>query len=442
MNIRILSTPAENATEYMGSVRSRVEYKMRDYAVYRFTPSQSSAINIFFDLAQEFDNIAQLYAVSVLILDMFFQYKAELYLKNEHNMLMLVTPPVSADKPVLPPLRPESWSEGTCYFFPVRGKNSLVLTKTQRVVTDEDIIGVLKLYLDKKPESHDLLFLEKFSNRLGFCLHNKMLAERNSRHILFLRKLAHDIGHNIITPNMRLKLLLSQLEGQIASLKDLSENPLDEATAQDMRILQRKMADQAKSIMGNFQNSALFLESLLRQSHFDLGHYVLRRSRLNIASMVVSPQFERYRPHFEERELIIQEPQASYPAEPCMVQADLGLISQVLANFLSNAVKYCTAPHEGEPGEVRCTVEVVPGAFDEGQDGVKVSVFSSGEHISPDEATMLFEDNYRASNSSGQYGTGHGLFFVREIIAEHMGVTGYEPLPGGNSFYFMLPLAP
>ena len=432
--------PGDADNGHVEAVRSRIEYKMRDYATYKFTPSQSSAINIFFDLAQEFDNIPQLHVLSVLILRMFFQYETELYLKDEQTELTLVTPSVADDAPEPPHLRPEVWNDNNRYYFPVRGRSSLVLTRAQRIVTDENIIGVLVLYADKTLESHDLLFLKKFANRLGFCLHNKILAERNSRHILFLRKLAHDIGHNIITPNLRLKYQLHQLEGQINALKEISEHPADEATMQDMRILQRRMAEQIKTITGNFQNSALFLESLLRQSHFDMGHYVLRRTRLDMAAMVVMPQFERYRPYFEERGLVMEDAQPSYPPTPCVVEADLGLISQVVANFLSNAVKYCTPKKDGSC-EIRCKVEALPNAFEDGGAGVKVSVFSSGPNIPPDEAALLFEDNYRASNASGQYGTGHGLFFVREIIAEHAGKTGYEPLPNGNNFYFILPLA-
>ena len=440
MNNPTDTSTKDSGVSHLEAVRSRIEYKMRDYRTYKFTPSQSYALNIFFDLAQEFENSEHLHVLSVLILRMFFDYEAELYLKDDQSEPALVTPPVDSGIPRPPPVRPECWNENGRYYFPVRGRHSLVLSMSQRLVTDENIIGVLVVYTGDALESHDLLFLNKFANRLGYALHNKILAERNARHILFLRKLAHDIGHNIITPNLRLKFQLQQLNRQIDSLKAVISHPADEATVQDIRILQRRMADQIKDIAGNFQNSALFLESLLRQSHSDVGHYVLRRSRLDISAAVVAPQFERYRPHFEERGILIRDDQPSLPPVPCLVQADLGLISQVVANFLSNAVKYCTPVHEDEPGEVRCSVKIIPKAFVSAADGVKVSVFSTGPNIPAEEAKLLFEDNYRASNSSGQYGTGHGLFFVREIIAEHTGLTGYEPLPDGNSFYFILPL--
>jgi len=432
--------PILHASPCVETVRSRIHYKMRDYAAYRFTAPESCAINIFFDLAQEFDDLEQVYLLSVLILHMFFQYEAELYLKDETNTLVMVTPPMSGPHTERrPEIRPETWNDGAYWYVPVYGKNAFALIRNERFSANEAPLGVLALRVNHALESHGLLFLEKYANRVGFCLDTKILALRNERHVLFLRKLAHDIGHNIITPNMRLKLMLNHLEGQITSLGELLQNAPDTAAHSDICAMQQKMAEQARTIMGTFKNSALFLESLLRQSHFDLGRYVLRPAKFNICKLVVRPQFERYRSSFDEKHLYVDENQPSGPSEPCLVEADLGLISQVLANILSNAAKYSVPTTPGQPGEVRCGVEFVPGAFADGGQGVKVSVFSSGPHIPPDEAEHLFDDNYRASNAAGQYGTGHGLFFVREIINAHKGVSGYTPAEGGNIFFFMLP---
>ncbi|MDL2317367.1 HAMP domain-containing histidine kinase [Desulfovibrio sp. OttesenSCG-928-A18] len=470
MNIRNDLTPIfHSAGKNVEKVRSRIHYKMRDYATYRFSAPQSCAINIFFDLAQEFDELEQMHILSVLILRMFFQYDAELYLKNETGKLELVTPPVGDEALEIRDLRTEIWIDsGHCY-IPVRGRQSLMVTRKQRIITDEDLMGVLALHAVKLPEGQELLFLEKFANRVGFCLHNKVLAQRNVRHILFLRKLAHDIGHNIITPNMRMQLLLNHLNKQMQMLEELSACSPDATTMQEFRIIRSKMTEQLHDLTGTFKNSALFMESLLRQSHFDLGHYVLKRSRLDLCALVVGPQFERYRLNFLERDLVVPPGQPQLPDSGCMVEADLGLLSQALANLFSNAVKYTPLQYKGRAGEIRCKVELVhetaprapdtasasgpagaqgasgqagaPGVAGSAKAWVKISVFNSGPHIAPDEAGRLFEDNFRASNATGQFGTGHGLFFVREILAAHDGKAGYEPVADGNCFYIMLPMA-
>ncbi len=421
-------------------VQSRIHYKMNDYAAYRFSAPQSCAINIFFDLAQEFEDSSQVHLLSVLVLRMFFQIEAELYLKNEKDELVLKTPRIPLLPEPVPPLRPELWCDRSRCYIPVRGKSPVFLPKDQRVLSDNDLLGMLVLYTHEPLENHDFLFLEKFANRVGFCLHNKILAERNVRHILFVRKVAHDIGHNIITPNMQFKLMLNQLQGQIAALGEIGQKPAGEDTMAELRDLQQRMEEHGHNIMAHFKYGALFLETLLRQSHFDLGHYVLRCSRLDIASLVVAAQFERYRPHLEGRNIHIGEEQPVFPPGPCMVEADLGLISQVLANLLSNAVKYCAPPPEGGRAAVRCIAEIVPDAFAPKHPGVKVSVYTTGAHIPRQEADKLFTDSFRASNAAGQHGTGHGLYFAREIVAEHGGETGYETSPGGNTFYFMLPM--
>lgn len=442
MSASVLTPLLHNTPHCIESVRSRILYKMRDYATYRFTAPQACAINIFFDLAQEFDDTEHVYLLSVLILRMFFQHEAELYLNNESGNPVLVTPAINHSGAVpLTEIRSTLWYDDSHCYVPVYGKNAFVVIRSERHPTNEAPIGVLVLHISRSLESHELLFLEKFANRVGFCLDNKRMAQRNERHVLFLRKLANDIGHNIITPNMRLKLMLRHLEGQIESFDLLIKESVQEAVLEEkLSNLQQKMAEQSKSIIGTFQNSALFLESLLRQSHFDLGRYVLRRVKLDLCALVVRPQFERYRPLFDEKNIHIANDQPFCQARQCMVQADLGLISQVLANMLSNAAKYSKPVKDAEQAEVRCSVELLPDIFGPNSPGVKVAVFSSGVHLPEDEAKRLFDDNYRASNASGQYGTGHGLFFVREIIAEHEGRSGYEPSEAGNTFYFILPV--
>ena len=442
MSVFVQDPTAHTTPPCVEAVRSRIDHKIRDYAAYRFTAPESCAINIFFDLAQEFNDLEQTYLLSVLILNMFFHYEAELYLKDEAGNLVMATPPITQPGPGHTLEIPSKiWSNDTHCYIPVYGKNAFTVIRNERFSINESPLGMLALYVKRALESHELLFLEKYANRVGFCLDNKVLALRNERHVLFLRKLAHDIGHNIITPNLHLKLMLNHLEGQIAALGELLKNAPDPIVHNDICVLQQKMEEQAKAIMDSFKNSALFMESLLRQSHFDLGHYVLRANRIDICKLVVRPQFERYRAFFDEKKLHVDDKQPSCPPEPCLVEADLGLISQVLANMLSNASKYSVSVVPGQPGEIRCSAELVAGAFKDGRQGVKISVFSSGPHIPPGEARHLFDDNYRASNSAGQYGTGHGLFFVRAIINEHKGVSGYTPTKDGNIFFFILPSA-
>jgi signal transduction histidine kinase len=84
--------------------------------------------------------------------------------------------------------------------------------------------------------------------------------------------------------------------------------------------------------------------------------------------------------------------------------------------------------------------DVLPEYFGPGKDGIKFNMFTTGPHIPPEDRGHVFDEGYRGSNIDGEVGTGRGLYFVRNVIETHGGEVGYEPTPGGNNFYFILPL--
>jgi signal transduction histidine kinase len=412
-------------------VRARIGAKIEAYRNYAFTDRQARAMNIFFDLAQEFEEIRQVHILAVLVLDMLFDYEAGLYIRDENDKLTSVTPGFDVEVPAIGDVRDTLWRAGGFCFIPVHGKSA-----GRTAHAGDELSGLLVLRERTIIPAHTQLFLQKYANRLGYCLHNKRIAVNNIGHLRFLRKLSKDIGHNIITPNMRLKRRLNLFQANLERLDErLGALAGDTAAFQDILSLRKVMDEQFSAITAGFNNSALFMESLMRQSHFELGHFVLRVVCVDMGKTIVAPQFERYRYLFEERGVEMVDGQAVLPDAPCFVEADYGLISQVLANLLSNAAKYATPAPGDDRRLVRCSLVKDGG-------NAKVIVFSSGPHIVPEEAARLFDDEYRASNASESYGTGHGLFFVRDIMKHHKGTAGYERVPGGNIFYFTLPLAP
>jgi two-component system, OmpR family, sensor kinase len=111
-----------------------------------------------------------------------------------------------------------------------------------------------------------------------------------------------------------------------------------------------------------------------------------------------------------QRELTADAPLLdSLEKEPLMVYGDASLLSQVLGNLMSNAVKY--SPN-GAP--VRITSS---------QDGAHVAVVIEDRGIGiPDtDRERVFERYYRGSNTSGIVGSGVGLYLVKTIIDLHQG---------------------
>ncbi len=54
------------------TILKRIEQKKEDYAVYGFEKLEMAALNTFFDLAQEYDSLENLYMVSVSVPRVFF----------------------------------------------------------------------------------------------------------------------------------------------------------------------------------------------------------------------------------------------------------------------------------------------------------------------------------------------------------------------------------
>jgi signal transduction histidine kinase len=130
-----------------------------------------------------------------------------------------------------------------------------------------------------------------------------------------------------------------------------------------------------------------------------------------------------------QRELTPEARLLDCPAlRPLMVYGDASLLSQVLGNLVSNAVKY--SPN-GAP--VRIT---------NSQDGENVSVVIEDHGIGiPDtDRERVFERYYRGSNTAGIVGSGVGLYLVKTIIDLHQGsITLDSREDEGSRFTLRLP---
>ncbi|MFZ3208425.1 MAG: PAS domain S-box protein [Geobacteraceae bacterium] len=119
---------------------------------------------------------------------------------------------------------------------------------------------------------------------------------------------------------------------------------------------------------------------------------------------------------------------------PCLppVLGDVEQLHHVLANLISNAIKY--SPDGG-------TITV--GARQE-EERVVVWVRDEGVGIPPEEIESIFDRFYRANNmdTSAVSGTGLGLALALEIVSAHNGRIWAESTPGkGSVFFVSLPIA-
>ena len=106
------------------------------------------------------------------------------------------------------------------------------------------------------------------------------------------------------------------------------------------------------------------------------------------------------------------------PADPVVVSADGERIRQVVANYLTNALKYAPA---AQPIEISLSRKA--GA-------ARVQVRDRGPGIAAEEQERIWERFYRVPGvghqSGSRIGLGLGLYICRQIVERHGGMVGVE----------------
>ncbi|HZU75269.1 MAG TPA: ATP-binding protein, partial [Dehalococcoidia bacterium] len=167
---------------------------------------------------------------------------------------------------------------------------------------------------------------------------------------------------------------------------------------------------------------------LLDVSRVHAGKLELRLMPVDLGS-VVADAVEEQRLAHPERVILLQTPK-----EPVTVTADAERIHQVVANYLTNALKYAPT---NQPIAVTLSRE---------SNDARVEVRDRGPGIPREEHERIWERFYRvpgATHLSGSgIGLGLGLYICREIVERHGGAVGVESAPGnGSTFFFTLPRA-
>jgi signal transduction histidine kinase len=441
-----MTTPAD-----LMEVTLRVQEKRRIFKEYNFGRLKDDALKTFFDLAQEYETMENFYRVSVSVIKEFFEVDSRLHLLCSDGQLEMVCDSllgVYPEKPRPPAhikLSSQSYGAENSWMIPIKG--NLLLVNQLPFYAKDQIIGMLELYPADQISAKDRFFFEKFANRLGYNLHIKIIAQQNIQHIRFINSLVADIEHNVIIPNISLSLYLRYLRDKIKKLQELEcvcefrevGCPSLPEAQQAFRDLINAMEADYHTLEQHYKGVSLFIESLFRRSHFERGHFVLRRRSVRVVSEIIQPQLRLFMDKLKERGIAIDTGAGVMPDEDLPISVDKGLMAQVYNNLFSNAVKYARTNHEGRK-YLAYGRDLLPDHFGPGKDGVKFSVFTTGPHIPPEDVPHIFDEGYRGRNVDGEVGTGRGLFFVRNVVETHGGEVGYEATPGGNNFFFILPL--
>ena len=235
----------------------------------------------------------------------------------------------------------------------------------------------------------------------------KELEERKEE---FVQVVSHELRTPLTSIAGALDLVLGGLAGEVSE-KQTRYLRMARESSEKLNTMVDELLDVARLAKGKLrmEPEVLFLDELARAT------------------------VDRYQPAAAERG---QELRLEVPPEPVRLVADPGRIGQVLANLLTNALKFTP-----ENGLVKVRVfraESLPGV-------AGFSVWNGGEAIAEADLERIFEkfEQARSERTRRVRGTGLGLAISRGIVEAHGGAIWAESAPGdGARFLVVLPDEP
>ena len=221
-------------------------------------------------------------------------------------------------------------------------------------------------------------------------------------------ELISNVSHELRTPLSTIKEGISLMyEGTLGSLHPDQKHML-------------------ATVKNNIDRLARLINDLLDISKIEAGKMELRKSSVNIASLLeeVFSSFQN-QSKINETRLII-----SVNKDIHSIYIDRDRIYQVMTNLIANSIKFT-------PAGGRITV-----ATKDMENEVEISVTDTGVGISPQNIAGLFDrfSQFNRVYGPGDGGTGLGLAISKEIVEMHGGrIWVQSEVGGGSTFTFSIP---
>jgi signal transduction histidine kinase/ligand-binding sensor domain-containing protein/CheY-like chemotaxis protein len=201
----------------------------------------------------------------------------------------------------------------------------------------------------------------------------------------------------------------------------LTLGPLDDLQAGFHGPLAPAMLGQVQLARRNAGRVLELIDQLLEVARLEVGSTPLRARRVELGTFV-SRLGDAFYPLAQRQsiELILD-----LPVEPLTVWADPAHLERILANLLSNALKFTQSG-----GTVRVSLRAeAPVAW--------ISVRDDGPGIAAADLPHIFDRFYRGSETAARHqpGTGIGLALARELVALHGGTLEVESEEGSGSTF-------
>ncbi len=301
------------------------------------------------------------------------------------------------------------------------------LRKGISIVHPDDVEANMKLWNNSLLNMKDFLFEHRFKSKegvyrwhlsratpqfddegnvqrwVGSSTDIQSIKDKEAHKDFFISMASHELN----TP-------LTTVKGYVQILRETYMNGSDDLLNMSLKTIDKQVATLTKLI-----------SDLLDLSKIRMGSLGLECTEFDVRKMLTE---------------VVCSMSHSYPdasielgrVETLKIFADECRISQVVINFITNAVKYSHSP-----AAIR-----VSSWIDEGQ--LIFSVKDDGIGISAEDQKHIFERFYRVEGKSEKTfpGFGIGLNIAAEIVKQHNGKIWLESELGkGSTFYFCLPVS-
>lgn len=263
------------------------------------------------------------------------------------------------------------------------GQQTLYFRPRQTTIIDEskNILGVVTLLQD----------VTRFKNL------DRMKSE-------FIATVSHELRTPLTSINMAVDIMSQEVLGKVNER-------------------QRDMLATAKD---DCERLTKLVKELLDMSRLESGKYELKRERINLRSLV-EEALKPLQLQFREKGIRLE---TEIPAETPEIPGDQRQLSWVVANLVSNALRYTPAD-----GTVTVHSDLI-------NDSVRVSVKDSGRGIPPDAVEVIFDKfvQIKQSTDATPGSVGLGLAIAKEVVEAHGGKIWVESSVGrGSTFFFTIP---
>lgn len=272
-------------------------------------------------------------------------------------------------------------------------------------------LGALLVYAPEPDRVSErvLSVAEVVAGRIALALANAHLREEITRLLAadeaarFREELLAGVSHDMQTP-------LAVVLGSLLALKDEALDP------QRRALLYERMARQGSHLYR-------LVQQFLDYSRVESGRSLALRPRPTDVGDAIS----RLSADVSARWRL----QINVPEELPAVFVDPDRLDQVLANLVSNALKFSPASSPISIG-ARAT-----------DDSVEITVTDRGQGMSPSDLATAFEKFHRGSGASNVPGTGLGLYMSRVLVEAHGGrIAATSRLGEGSQLTVVLPRRP